>query len=95
MWDIIVNNPAAKVKPPRAESPEIAVYTEEEVSLLLAAVEKDLLIKKVQLWLAVTTGARLGEIMGLKWTDFKIVSINVRKNPSRLPTDYAACSCAC
>ena len=24
-----------------------------------------------------------------------IVSINVRKNPSRLPTDYAACSCAC
>ena len=70
MWDVIVNNPAAKVKPPRAESPEIAVYTEDEVALLLAAVEKELLIKKVQLWLAVTTGARLGEIMGLKWTDF-------------------------
>ena len=43
----------------------------------------------------------LSDLLGFFWQrpvdEFsgRIVSINVRKNPSRLPTDYAACSCAC
>ena len=72
MWDLVVANVASKIKPPKVPPANITVYTADDVALMLAAVEKELLIKKVILWLAITTGARLGEIMGLKWSDFSI-----------------------
>ena len=57
-WYLVMCNVASKVKPPKVEKPDLPVYTAEEVSLMLTAVEKEILIKKVILWLAITTGVK-------------------------------------
>ena len=77
----------AKVKPPKVQPANITVYTADDVALMLAAVEKEILIKKVLLWLAITTGACLGEIMGFKWSDFNIEksTVFIQRSAQYLP----------
>lgn len=66
---LIDRNPASFVKPPRLKSNEMKFYDEGQVHNLLitAQAEKD---RYLALWkLAVTTGMRMGELLGLKWID--------------------------
>ena len=82
-WQLIVANPAERVQPPKARKPKRRSYDDEQTKILLENLEL-LPIEdtkyKVAIILTVFTGVRLGELMGLEWTDvdFKngIISIN-------------------
>ena len=82
-WQLIVANPAERVQPPKARKPKRRSYDDEQTKILLENLEllsSEDTKYKVAIILTVFTGVRLGELMGLKWTDvdFKngIISIN-------------------
>jgi integrase len=65
-WGYCSTNPAANVKRPKLERREMQILDARQVQRFLAAAEPE--------WYAffltaVTTGARLGELLGLKWKD--------------------------
>ena len=67
--NLIPNNPAAEVDPPKFIGAPMKVLTEAQLDTFMAAIEKD------EFWhdffyTAVTTGLRRGEICGLMWQDF-------------------------
>ena len=63
----IQNNPARVVSPPKYTSPEMDFYTEHEITQLLLAVKGTSIDALIHL--ALTTGLRQSEILGLKWSD--------------------------
>ena len=82
-WQLIVANPAERVQPPKARKPKRKSYNDEQTKILLENLEllsSEDTKYKVAIILTVFTGVRLGELMGLEWTDvdFKngIISIN-------------------
>jgi integrase len=66
-WRLVPYNVADAVTPPRPTKPEITPLTAEQVKMLLAAARGDRL--EALYVLAVTTGMRIGEMLGLKWSD--------------------------
>lgn len=63
--DLIPNNPADKVDPPRAERFEGSAYTEEELALLI---EKSWDHKLgLLIYITVLLGLRRSEVLGLRW----------------------------
>lgn len=71
-WGTIKDNPAARVQAPKVPKKDAGSYDEEQTAALLSALEKEpleYLKHKVAVMLALTTGARRGEIMGLEWKD--------------------------
>lgn len=70
-------NPASLVKPPRLKHKEMKFYNEKQVQAFLIAAQaaQD---RYMALWkLAVTTGMRRGELLGLKWIDLDWKSGNL------------------
>jgi len=66
-WQLLARNPADAVEPPRAQPREIPALDEQEVAALLAAAEGTRLATPVLL--AVATGLRRGELLGVRWQD--------------------------
>jgi integrase len=66
-WGLIPRNPCDATDPPRPRNAEMKTLTRDEVSTLLTgtATDRDHAIYLV----AVTSGLRLGEILGLRWSD--------------------------
>jgi integrase len=64
-WDLIPRNPADLVSPPRPRRPEIHLLTSEQARALLTAAAGDEL--EALYVLALTTGMRQGELLGLTW----------------------------
>jgi len=63
----LVRNVADAVTPPRGASPEMQVWTPDQLRAFLAHVRHDRLYA---LWLlVVTTGMRRAELAGLRWID--------------------------
>lgn len=82
-WQMIVANPAERVQPPKTKKPKRKYYDDEQSKTLvsnLMELTEDQFKYKVAIILTVFTGVRLGELMGLEWSNinFKdgIVSIN-------------------
>ena len=78
--NLIPNNPAAEVDPPKFIGAPMKVLTEAQLDTFMAAIEKD------EFWhdffyTAVTTGLRRGEICALRWEDFdaKQETLHVRR----------------
>ena len=69
-WQFISKNPADAVVPPRAERTEMKVLDEAQMARLLAAAEGTRFY--LPILLAVTTGLRRGEILGLRWEDINL-----------------------
>lgn len=66
-WEMLPRNPADGVKVPTATARSYKTWTAEECGEFLAAATDD---ERAPLWhLALETGMRLGELLGLKWTD--------------------------
>jgi integrase len=66
-WQLVPRNVADAVTPPRSIKKEITPLSTKQVKVLLAAARGDRL--EALYVLAVTTGMRIGEMFGLKWTD--------------------------
>lgn len=69
-WGFIPRNAAALVDKPRAERPEITTLTEDQVRALLVAAAGTRF--EALYVLAITTGMRQGELLGLHWRDIDL-----------------------
>jgi integrase len=81
-WEVIKHNPVSKVKKPKITQKETDVYDEEEVFNLLMALKKEEQRWRVLITLAVLTGMRKGELLGLEWgsVDLSAGTIHVKQN---------------
>ncbi|WP_242272077.1 site-specific integrase [Bacillus cereus group sp. BfR-BA-01310] len=81
-FELIPKNVAAKVKLPKANKKEMAVWNGEEVNQFLKIAKEDPVY--IVFHLALTTGMRQGEILGLRWkdVDFEKGLIHIRQTLS-------------
>lgn len=84
------DNPAKRVDAPRPERKKARCYNESQTQKLLGALNNlgsNETRYKVATMIALMTGARLGEIMGLEWQDidFKKKTIEIRQTSQYLP----------
>ncbi|SHF31303.1 Site-specific recombinase XerD [Desulfofundulus australicus DSM 11792] len=86
-WQVIPSNPASRVKPPRVKKKQAACYDEEQIAAMLAALEKEDLKHRVLVYLAVFTGLRRGEIMGIEWKHINLETgtLEVRQAAQYIP----------
>lgn len=66
-WGLISKNPAKQAKPPRLIKRRVETLTRDQAGMLLKIVEGDPL--EALYALAITTGMREGELIGLRWED--------------------------
>lgn len=66
-WQLLARNPADAAKKPRVERKQMQALDPEQVIRFLEAAKQDRL--HALLTLAVTTGLRQGELLGLRWSD--------------------------
>ncbi|MGH8903791.1 MAG: tyrosine-type recombinase/integrase [Egibacteraceae bacterium] len=66
-WGLVARNIATLVDPPRVARPEIEPLSAEEARRLLEAAKGDRL--EALYVVALTTGLRRGELLGLRWSD--------------------------
>lgn len=80
-WRIIKLNPVSAIKRPKLSKTNVDVYDEQEVSMLLEALQKEPLHWRLLITLAITTGLRRGELLGLEWkhVNFETGAINVEQ----------------
>lgn len=67
--EIIPSNPASKVRAPRVERRSAKFYNEADVAKLLEALDTEPVQFRAFILLAITTGARRGELSGMRWGD--------------------------
>lgn len=82
-WSMIVYNPCNGVDVPRHEAPETKTWTAEQARAFLTGTADDDL---AALWrLALTTGARKGELLALRWQDIDLDrgTLAIRRTLSR------------
>ncbi len=65
---LIPFNPAARVDLPKVKKPEVNYFSEETIQQIRNALETEPLKYKTLVHLLLITGARRGEILGLKWS---------------------------
>src|SRR5215210_3015302 len=87
-WDLILRNPADNVKAPTPSTKEIHPLSADEARQLLEAARDDRL--EALYVLALHTGMRRGELLGLKWDDVDLdnETIRVRRTLTRKGTGY-------
>jgi integrase len=66
-WGLITRNPTSVVDRPKPKRAEMKVWTVEQVRTFLTEVEGDRF--EALYYIAVTTGLRMGELLGLLWSD--------------------------
>jgi integrase len=69
-WNLIVRNPAEFVDPPRPQRPSNVVLNPDQINALIVATNGDPL--RALYVLAITSGMRQGELLGLKWADVNL-----------------------
>ena len=82
LWGYITTNPNSFIEKPKVRKKEIEYYTPEEVDELLQVLQNEPLKYQAIIYLAIDSGARRGEIVGLTWNDidFKNKTININKS---------------
>ena len=69
-WELVHRNVSEMVDPPRRKTPEAQTWDAKQIAAILAAGENTPL---ASLWrLALLTGMRRGELLGLKWEDIDL-----------------------
>jgi integrase len=87
---LLKKNPVGTIKTPKINKADIQIFTVDEQRRFIKALEG--FNRRVVLMLALQTGLRLGELVGLKWSDLdlKAKTITVRRNIKRVQTDFRA-----
>jgi integrase len=81
-WQFLNLNPASQVDSPKVRKKQTNFYDEKQLQALMEAVDHEGIKYKVLINLAVSTGMRQGELLGLEWKhiDFKSFTIHVRQS---------------
>jgi integrase len=74
-WNVIVNNPAERVKAPKASKSKVLYYDDEQVLNMLILLSDEPLKYKAIIYLTIDTGLRISEVAGLE-----ISHINLNAN---------------
>jgi len=85
---VLFKNPARQVRPPRPPSREIKILDKGEITRLIGAAKAAGLY--VPVLVAVTTGIRRGELLGLRWSDvdLKASTLTVNQSLERIKGSY-------
>ena len=88
-WQLIVSNPAERVQSPKTKKPIRPHYDEDQTRILVDNLEKltgNNIKYRVAILLDIFTGARLGELVGLEWSDIDLKNgiININKSSQYL-----------
>lgn len=89
-WNIIMENPCRRIKPPRQENQEIAFFTPEQATAFLGELDKETkeghisLQHNIFFQLALFCGLRRGETVALQWQDidFDAGTVTINKSTS-------------
>ncbi len=81
-WKIIKYNPVASVKRPKVDQVKTEVYTDEEVRELFIKLQDEPIHQRIMITLAITTGLRRGELLGLQWEDIDLENRTIEVNHS-------------
>ena len=77
-WQIIPNNPCKTVEPPSPSRAKVRIMDEESIEKMFRALEEEPLKYRTIIMLAIDSGLRLGELMGLKWSDIRLEDSTLR-----------------
>ncbi len=83
-WELINKNPNSLIKKPKLTKNEADFYTQEELKLLLNALENEPLNHQVPIILTIDTGMRREELNGLLWKDIDFETNTVHINKVRI-----------
>lgn len=86
-WQLIEDNPCLRVKRPRVKRKKIKIPSEEELQNILKSLKGEPLQYRAIIYLAIDSGLRRGEIVGLKWADIDFDSreVHVRRSNQSIP----------
>jgi len=86
-WQIIETNPCMRIKRPRVDRTKVKVPTDRMARDILAALEGEPLLYQTIVYLAIDSGLRRGELMGLQWSDvdFETKTLHVVRSNQSLP----------
>lgn len=70
VWNLIKSNPVTVTRPPRVERKQMQVYDPGQVGALLAGLRSTRMY--IPVVIAISTGARRGEILALRWRHFDL-----------------------
>ncbi len=89
-WRLIQSNPMDGVKKPKLETRDLDVYTKEETEKIFTYLEEEQELWRLLITLALTTGLRRGEILGLEWKhiNFEAGTIDVLQTLSFTKNGY-------
>lgn len=84
---LILNNPADRVQPPKVEAKEAKYYELEDVEKIYKFLEAEPVKWRTLVHLLLVSGCRRGEALGLKWDDidFDRSRIHITKNVLYIP----------
>ena len=84
---ILVTNPAARVRPPRCERKEALYLDEIQAAHLLDLLEAEPMQYKTAVTLLLYSGMRRGELLGLEWSDidFENCTVSISRTSQYLP----------
>lgn len=80
-WGVILNNPCKRVDPPKVPKKELNFLDGDELRVLIAALDKEPIETKCLFYIAIYTGMRRSELLGLEWEDidFENNLIHIRR----------------
>ena len=85
-WQVIPSNPCQRVAAPKVVRKRVRIMDEESIGKMIAALAGEPMKYRTIIMLAIDSGLRLGEMMGLKWPDidFNRSELSVTKSNQAL-----------
>lgn len=77
-WKIISDNPCKGVKKPKVDAREPGFYEDEQIDILLEKLEQEKMMYKVYAHVALFSGCRRSEVLGLEWEDINFNNNTIR-----------------
>ncbi|MCL1829294.1 MAG: site-specific integrase, partial [Oscillospiraceae bacterium] len=71
-WGLLLNNPAERVDLGKMTKYRPTYYDDEQITVMLGALDSEPLRYKAMIYLTIDTGMRTGEITGLLWSDIDL-----------------------